>query len=300
MKKFYSVILAFALLATVAAQTAKADYRNVTLHTTGSYLFKYSFGQVMAAISSNGGRPAGGWMPIPFAVSNPSIIGSKDFTQIPINTMTSPMSLQSGQYLSFDLEVSTNDSTVNGSGYNKSAAVAIELVGMDGTVLATPFSFSSVSGALWSANGQQIQTYKVPSSLVGVTAYLCMVVTPNTSLAPIYDLQSSTSAATLAYTAASSSLSKQASPVVASSVVLNNAPNPVSSYTTINIQNVSGAVSLKVYDILGNVVADLTSALTSSNTQQVPFNAASLNSGTYFYRLISDAGVLQRQMIVRK
>ena len=46
-----------------------------------------------------------------------------------------------------------------------------------------------------------------------------------------------------------------------------------------------GFVSLKVYDILGNEVQTLVNEFMNRGAYNVPFNAAGLASGIYFYKL---------------
>ncbi|MCK7520684.1 MAG: T9SS type A sorting domain-containing protein [Ignavibacteriales bacterium] len=69
--------------------------------------------------------------------------------------------------------------------------------------------------------------------------------------------------------------------------VLNqNYPNPFNPTTTISFSIPSSAfTSLKVYDILGNEVATLVNEEKPAGSYEVSFNASSLSSGTYFYKL---------------
>ena len=47
----------------------------------------------------------------------------------------------------------------------------------------------------------------------------------------------------------------------------------------------SNPVSLKIYDVLGNEVPALVNEVQSTGNYEVTFDASSLSSGTYFYRL---------------
>ncbi|NNG27091.1 MAG: T9SS type A sorting domain-containing protein [Ignavibacteriaceae bacterium] len=69
--------------------------------------------------------------------------------------------------------------------------------------------------------------------------------------------------------------------------VLNqNYPNPFNPNTKINFSlAVDSKVNLKVFDILGQEVANLISADLLAGSHNVDFNAASINSGVYFYRI---------------
>ncbi|MDX2129021.1 MAG: T9SS type A sorting domain-containing protein, partial [Chloroherpetonaceae bacterium] len=65
-----------------------------------------------------------------------------------------------------------------------------------------------------------------------------------------------------------------------------NYPNPFNPSTTIGYQlPVAGAVSLKVYDVLGREVSTLVNASQAAGSYQANFNASNVSSGVYFYRL---------------
>lgn len=67
-----------------------------------------------------------------------------------------------------------------------------------------------------------------------------------------------------------------------------NFPNPFNPVTTINWQSpVNSWQTLKVYDILGREVATLVDEYKSAGKHSVEFNASSLSSGIYFYRLMA-------------
>ncbi|MDP2363043.1 MAG: ice-binding family protein, partial [Ignavibacteria bacterium] len=70
-----------------------------------------------------------------------------------------------------------------------------------------------------------------------------------------------------------------------------NYPNPFNPSTTINFSlTVDSKVSLKIFDVLGQEVATLINGQLAAGSQKVSFNASSLNSGVYFYR-IDAAGI---------
>ncbi len=76
-----------------------------------------------------------------------------------------------------------------------------------------------------------------------------------------------------------------------------NFPNPFNPTTIINYQlPMTSHVSLKVYDILGREVATLINEKQSSGTHSITFNASSLSSGVYFYRLTSGAVIEMKKM----
>jgi hypothetical protein len=70
-----------------------------------------------------------------------------------------------------------------------------------------------------------------------------------------------------------------------------NYPNPFNPSTTIKFQlDRITPVSLKVYNLLGQEVASLFEGTMASGTHEVTFDARSLASGLYFYRLATSGG----------
>ena len=66
-----------------------------------------------------------------------------------------------------------------------------------------------------------------------------------------------------------------------------NYPNPFNPRTVISYQlPVSGNVSLRIYDVLGNEVAILIDGYNEAGKHKVDFDATGLNSGVYFYKLL--------------
>ncbi|MBK7629451.1 MAG: T9SS type A sorting domain-containing protein [Ignavibacteriales bacterium] len=83
--------------------------------------------------------------------------------------------------------------------------------------------------------------------------------------------------------------------------LLQNYPNPFNPNTKISWQSpVSGHQTLKVYDVLGNEVATLVNEYKSAGSYEVEFNASSLSSGIYFYRLNAGSFVQTKKMILIK
>ncbi|NWF49925.1 MAG: T9SS type A sorting domain-containing protein [Ignavibacteriaceae bacterium] len=80
-----------------------------------------------------------------------------------------------------------------------------------------------------------------------------------------------------------------------------NHPNPFNPSTTISFSiPVSGYVTLKVYDMLGNEVATLVNDNLASGTHGVDFNAGNLASGVYIYRLQSGNLISTKRLILLK
>ncbi len=80
-----------------------------------------------------------------------------------------------------------------------------------------------------------------------------------------------------------------------------NYPNPFNPTTVISYQlPVASEVSIKVFDMLGREVATLVSERQEAGRYQVTFNAASLSSSVYFYRLQAGNFVQTRKMLLVK
>lgn len=80
-----------------------------------------------------------------------------------------------------------------------------------------------------------------------------------------------------------------------------NYPNPFNPTTMIDytLAN-SGQVTLSVYDMIGRRVATLVNEQVTAGEHQVQFDASSLSSGVYIYRLQTPYETLTRQMILIK
>ena len=80
-----------------------------------------------------------------------------------------------------------------------------------------------------------------------------------------------------------------------------NYPNPFNLSTTISysIQKKERVV-LKVYDILGNEVATLVNDEKPAGNYQIQFNATSLASGIYFYKIQAGSFIQTKKMILLK
>ena len=80
-----------------------------------------------------------------------------------------------------------------------------------------------------------------------------------------------------------------------------NYPNPFNPVTIISysLPN-SGEVTLEVYSLLGQKLASLVSNRQSAGTHSIQFDASSLSSGVYFYRLKFDDRVMIKKMTLLK
>jgi hypothetical protein len=80
-----------------------------------------------------------------------------------------------------------------------------------------------------------------------------------------------------------------------------NFPNPFNPTTSIAVDLVeAGNVSLKVYNLMGQEVADLVSSPMNSGRHIVNFNAKDLSSGIYLYRLSVNGFVAEKKMLLMK
>jgi hypothetical protein len=69
-----------------------------------------------------------------------------------------------------------------------------------------------------------------------------------------------------------------------------NHPNPFNPSTKINFSLAADSkVSLTVFDVLGQEVANLISGNLAAGSHEINFNASSINSGVYFYRIDATA-----------
>jgi len=83
--------------------------------------------------------------------------------------------------------------------------------------------------------------------------------------------------------------------------LLQNYPNPFNPSTSIEYSVPSSEyVSLKVYDILGNEVAALVNEQKDSGKYRVNFNASSLASGIYIYKIQAGSFIQTRKMMLIK
>jgi len=80
-----------------------------------------------------------------------------------------------------------------------------------------------------------------------------------------------------------------------------NYPNPFNPTTVIRCQlSVVSDVSLKVYDIMGREVQTLVNERLQAGTYDVTFDGSGLNSGVYFYKLITNGFTDTKRMLLIK
>jgi hypothetical protein len=80
-----------------------------------------------------------------------------------------------------------------------------------------------------------------------------------------------------------------------------NFPNPFNPTTSIRYSIPKRSnVTLKVYDILGNEVANLVNEEKNRGVYTVTFNASALASGIYFYTLRAEGFIQTKKMLLLK
>ncbi|HEX3074695.1 MAG TPA: T9SS type A sorting domain-containing protein, partial [Ignavibacteriales bacterium] len=80
-----------------------------------------------------------------------------------------------------------------------------------------------------------------------------------------------------------------------------NYPNPFNPSTTIKFDlPEDGAVTLKIFNVLGEEVAQLINGGMRRGTHTVMFNAGGLSSGVYLYRLEHNGLTQMKKMILIK
>ncbi len=80
-----------------------------------------------------------------------------------------------------------------------------------------------------------------------------------------------------------------------------NYPNPFNPTTTIRFAiPESGNVKLKVYNIIGQQVAELVNGYKEAGVHTINFNAKNLNTGIYIYKLVANGLVQSKKMMLVK
>ena len=80
-----------------------------------------------------------------------------------------------------------------------------------------------------------------------------------------------------------------------------NYPNPFNPSTKISfVLPVSSVVKLKVFNLLGNEITTLLNEQLFAGEHTVPFNAAGLSSGIYFYALTVNGNTKTKEMVLLK
>ncbi len=104
-----------------------------------------------------------------------------------------------------------------------------------------------------------------------------------------------------AYISFVTGVTKEVSPVPVAFRLDQNYPNPFNPATAISYQlSAASQVTLRVYDVLGRQVAELVNKHQPVGHYTVNFDAGSLPSGIYFYRLKTEGNTGVKKMVVIK
>ncbi len=118
-----------------------------------------------------------------------------------------------------------------------------------------------------------------------------------------YDVTGSPTGATVNFTMNSTTMSVQPKGSVQPTEysLSQNFPNPFNPSTSITYSvPAAGNVSLKVYNIVGQEVATLVNGVHAAGEYRAAFNASSLSSGVYFYRLEAGSTAIVKKMMLLK
>lgn len=101
------------------------------------------------------------------------------------------------------------------------------------------------------------------------------------------------------YKSGTTSVEGSEQPIVGTMYLFPNYPNPFNPTTSIRFEvPVSGFVSLKVYNLLGQEVATLVKGELKAGSYATVFDAPDLPSGVYFYRLTTSEKNITRKMVI--
>ncbi len=148
---------------------------------------------------------------------------------------------------------------------------------------------------------RSLKAYEVCADGIGnKTVKLRMVINSNADISSVEAVQKYSTTSAMSKRS-KKSIAYNGSVKVREYAISQNYPNPFNPSTMINYQIPKGGfVSLKVYDINGNEVANLVNETKESGRYSVEFNARNLASGVYFYRIISGDFVQTKKMAILK
>ncbi len=117
----------------------------------------------------------------------------------------------------------------------------------------------------------------------------------------IVSFSSSTASGFVALTSSAVTAVENTQVVPTEFVLGQNYPNPFNPSTTISYKLSSdGNVSLKIYDVLGNQVATLITGYQNAGSYKINFDASTLASGIYFYKLQTSSFIQVKKMMLLK
>lgn len=182
---------------------------------------------------------------------------------------------------------------VNFTDMNKPGALwALDLADDDPTAV----SYNLYGGTTYLSLTDGASFVETPISNPGSAAGMCYIDKANILAqysAGIYKLKASYSVVT--------NVETQLTGVPDKFALSQNYPNPFNPSTKIKYDvPVTGNVSLKIYNTLGMEVANLFQGMKNPGSYEIEFNAQTLASGVYFYKLTSDNFSITKKMMLVK
>ncbi|MGB2868401.1 MAG: CHRD domain-containing protein [Bacteroidota bacterium] len=202
---------------------------------------------------------------------------------------TAALTLGTNSQVTYDATVTGLSGAITGSHFHNAAA------GVSGNVVkGLTFSGNNTSGSWTSSDGSQPLTDGLLRELVKGRLYMNIHTTANANGEIRGQVGSSGNLAT--------GVTELISDDVPVSFKLGqNYPNPFNPTTAISFQlSAVSDVNLRVYNILGQEVATLVDGLLQPGSYKVEFNANSLATGMYFYRLNASNVSETRKMLLLK
>ena len=199
----------------------------------------------------------------------------------------------------------TGNSGASNSRVNNASAAAVSAAAVPGSIVYATDQSGDVLGygitdatGSYSISGLAPGSYSVTADAVGLST------STTQSVSTSYDSNGNpvVGSVSFAMSAVTSVQQQPQSNAIPKSFVLSqNYPNPFNPSTTIAFSIPQGSkVSLKVYNILGQEVANLVDDYRQAGAYSVQFNASKLASGVYFYRLQANDFAQTKKLLLLK
>lgn len=118
---------------------------------------------------------------------------------------------------------------------------------------------------------------------------------------PSYDAMGNAVAGSVTLVLSPTSVQSVAKALPAEYILNQNYPNPFNPSTTIRYSiPTAGRVSLRIYNILGQLVATLVDGYQNAGTYQASFDGSALSSGVYLYRIEAGSFATVKKMLLVK
>jgi len=250
--------------------------------------------------------PLGGYVPTFYSAVMPSRswaqsmpVGVNGISSDGLQLITKPIPQSARGYAGITGIVTGN----SGASNSKLSATAAGVAGLivyatdqvSGDVLG--YGVTDITGT-YSISGLAPGSYNVTADAVGLTT------SSTQSVSTSYDSNGNPVVGSVSFSMNSVTSVQQQPPSTAipKSFVLNqNYPNPFNPSTTISFSVPQGSkVSLKIYNILGQEVANLVDDYRQAGNYSVQFNASKLASGVYFYRLQANDFAQTKKLLLLK